>query len=76
MFGNWNLIMEIDEKIEILNSINELFGMMGAYYDVIKIECERREDDGLFMFTDNSFDSIYGAIENIKRIITKPFDNL
>jgi hypothetical protein len=64
------------DKLEILSSINELLGMMGAYYDIIKIECERTEDDGLFIFTENSFDSMYGPILKIKRIVSKPFENL
>ncbi len=65
--------MEIKDRIEILSNIERLFGMMSIFSDVIRAECYHRDDDSLEHFRENSFDSMYGEIENIRTLIQKPF---
>jgi len=67
--------METKDRLEILAIVERLGGMMSIIHDVIAAECHHSDNDGLDIFRENIFDNMYGEIDTIKAITSKPFPN-
>ena len=67
--------MKIAERLEIVSDIEKLCGMLSIFSDIIKADCNLRDDQGLEIFREYAFDEMYNLIENIRRIAIKPFPN-